>query len=277
MVGTAGRGGPQWDPEEYGRYAGERGRPFQDLVARVGAEQPRDVVDLGCGPATLTATLCQRWPAARVLGVDSSAEMLARAEDARRGGAGDRLRLERADAWDWARAHDVPGGAVDVVVANALLQWVPRQLQLLPVLLGVLRPGGWLAVQVPGNHDAASHVLLREVAGREPYAQHTTEARRREPLPGPGDYLDTLLRAGATAPDVWETTYLHLLTGADPVLRWMTGTGARPVLQALPEQLREPFLADYGAALRAAYPPGPHGTVLPFRRVFAVARRPVAG
>lgn len=271
MAGTGGGAGPQWDPVQYGRYAAERARPFQDLLARVGAENPEQVVDLGCGPATLTVTLCDRWPGASVLGVDSSTEMLARAEQIRRErGAGTRLSLEQADAWDWAQRGT--GGAADVIVANALLQWVSRQLDLLPVLVRLLRAGGWLAVQVPGNHDAPSHVLLREVAAREPYADHTAGIRRREPLPGPGGYLSTLLRAGAVEPDVWETTYLHLLTGDDPVLRWMTGTGARPVLQALPEPLREPFLADYGAALREAYPAGEHGTVLPFRRVFAVAR-----
>lgn len=257
---------PRWDPEQYARFADDRGRPFHDLLGRVGARAPRTVVDLGCGTGELTASLLDRWPSAEVVGVDSSPEMVAAASASASG----RLVVEEADMRDWVRGRS--GASCDVVVSNAALQWVPDHLDLLPALVRLLAPGGWLAVQIPGNHDGPSHTLLRELAASEPYAPHVADVARRPVLPGPQDYL-TALSALGCAVDAWETTYLHVLTRPDPVWEWISGTGARPVLQALPENLRADFAATYRARLRAAYPAEPYGTVLPFRRVFAVARR----
>ena len=83
-------------------------------------------------------------------------------------------------------------------------------------------------------------------------------------------YLDRLSRLGA-AVDAWETTYLHVLPGDDPVLEWVKGTALRPVLAQLDEAEAAEFLAEYGALLREAYPRRDYGTVLEFRRIFVVA------
>lgn len=255
-----------WDPDRYLTYADERGRPFVDLLARVGASDPARVVDLGCGPGTQTTLLADRWPGADVLGVDSSAEMVSAAS-----GLDDpRVRFEVADLRAWLAADHGP--APDVLVSNATLQWVPGHLELLPSLAAAVAPGGWFAFQVPGNFDQPSHVHLRALAASGPYAEHTAGAEHPASH-DPGDYLAVLAAEGC-AVDAWETTYLHLLDGPDPVLRWISGTGARPVLQALPDDLRGRFATELGALLRAAYPATPHGTVLPFRRVFVVARTP---
>lgn len=252
-----------WDPAAYLRHADERSRPFVELLARVHTDA-RSVVDLGCGPGHLMPTLRRRWPAALLHGVDSSREMI---ETAYSDGAGAEVTYELADVRHWA-----PGTSVDVVVSNATLQWVPDHLPLLARWQGWLAPGGAVALAVPGNFSEPSHVLLRELAGREPYAAATAEVERPEAHDA-ATYLDALAGPGWRV-DAWETTYLHVLQGPDPVLSWISGTGARPVLQALPDRLlREQFLAEYGAALRAAYPARPFGTVLPFRRVFAVATR----
>jgi trans-aconitate 2-methyltransferase len=251
-----------WDPDRYLVYADERGRPFVDLLNRIGAEAPRHVVDLGCGPGNLTALLADRWPSADVLGVDSSSEMLERA----RAGGLRGVRFEHGDVRSWESATPV-----DVLLANATYQWVPGHLALLPRLVDQVAAGGWFAFQVPGNHEEPSHVLLRDLASEPRFASYT-EGVARPHSHDPAVYADALLDLGLTV-DVWETTYLHLLTGPDPVFTWISGTGARPTLQALPEGLREEFVAAYKALLREAYPPGPHGTVLPFRRVFAVAHR----
>lgn len=252
-----------WDAEHYLTYADERGRPFVELLARVDAHAPHDVVDLGCGPGNLTRLLAERWPAARVRGIDSSAEMIQAATDTIGG-----VHFERADLRDWVRDAD----PVDVLVSNATLQWVPGHLELLPALVERVRPGGWIAFQVPGNHDEPSHTLRAELAARPPYAAHTRDVA----VPSshePDDYLAALVDAGCEV-DVWETTYRHVLHGDDPVFEWVSGTGARPTLQALPSELRERFEADFKAGLRAAYPDRGHGVVLPFRRIFAVGRRP---
>jgi trans-aconitate 2-methyltransferase len=251
-----------WSPSTYLQFADERGRPFVDLLARVGAENPEVVVDLGCGPGQLTATLAQRWPEARVQGLDSSPEMVARAQDH----AGGRLSFAVADLRSWQ-----PEEPVDVLVSNATLQWVPGHRELLPQLVAAVRPGGWLAFQVPGNFGEPSHRLLHELAA-EPRFAAATRGVLRPAAAEPTDYLADLSALGCTV-DVWETTYLHVLTGPDPVFRWISGTGARPVLQALDQGRRTEFEAEYRARLAAAYPAGAYGTVLPFRRIFAVARR----
>jgi trans-aconitate 2-methyltransferase len=250
-----------WDPEQYLRYGDERGRPFVELLARVGAEAPRRVVDLGCGPGTLTRLLHGRWPAAEVLGVDSSAEMVAAAEPA------DGIAYQVADLRTWQ-----PPAPVDVLVSNATLQWVPGHLALLPRLVGHVAPGGWFAFQVPGNLAEPSHTERRRLAEDPRFAPHLAGVAAPDAF-GPEVYLEALAGLGCRV-DAWETTYLHVLDGDDPVFEWVVGTGARPTLQALPEGLREPFATELRQALRTAYPRRPHGTVLPFRRVFVVARTP---
>ncbi len=255
-----------WDADRYLTFAGERGRPFADLLARVRVDEPEAVVDLGCGPGNLTRTLAQIWPAATVRGVDSSAAMI---EAARRDVAG--VEFELADLRDWVTREE----EVDLLVSNATLQWLPDHLYLLPALAARVRPGGTLAFQVPGNFDEPSHTIRGELAAEPPYAEHTAGVAVPDSH-DPDVYLDVLAQAGLE-PDVWETTYLHVLTGEDPVFTWVSGTGARPTLHALPDDLRPRFEEEFKARLRAAYRDRGYGVVLPFRRIFAVARRPDAG
>jgi len=253
-----------WDPERYLTYADERGRPFAELLARVGAAAPRTVVDLGCGPGNLTTLLADRWPDAHVTGLDSSPQMVERAR-----AVDPRIAFEVADLRDWP---GVGGRDVDVLVSNATLQWVPGHLDLLTALVGRVAPGGWFAFQVPGNFDEPSHTIRRELAAEAPYAAHTDGVA----VPAshdPAVYLDALTRLGCEV-DAWETTYLHVLAGEDPVFTWVSGTGARPTLQALPDSLRPGFEEELKRRLREAYPPQEHGVVLPFRRIFVVARVP---
>jgi len=256
-----------WDPEHYLTYAGERGRPFVELVQRIGVRDPRTVVDLGCGPGNLTNLLADRWPAAAITGLDSSAEMIAAAR-----ATGSTVTYEVADLRDWLSGALDPARPVDVLVSNATLQWVPGHLDLLPALVTRVRPGGWLAFQVPGNFEEPSHTIRTELAGEPRYAEHTSGVA----VPSSHDaatYLEELVALGCSV-DAWETTYLHVLQGDDPVFTWVSGTGARPTLQALPSGLREEFEAEFKARLRAAYPGRGHGVVLPFRRIFVVARTP---
>jgi len=255
-----------WDPAIYLEFADERARPFGDLMVQVLADSPEQVVDLGCGPGQLTASLADRWPDAAVLGIDSSSEMIARAQPY----AHSHLRFEVQDLRGWR-----PAEPVDVIVSNATLQWVPEHRQLLPRLVDALVPGGWLAFQVPGNFGGPSRELLHGLADDPRFSSYTA-GRDRPDAYDAATYLDDLTGLGCSV-NAWETTYVHVLTGPDPVFRWISGTGARPVLQALPADLREEFSTEYKRRLVAAYPERPYGTLLPFRRVFVVAQRPAAG
>jgi trans-aconitate 2-methyltransferase len=257
-----------WDPQRYLTYADERGRPFVELVGRIEADSPATVVDLGCGPGNLTALLVRRWPDAQVRGVDSSPEMIDRARADHPG-----IAFEIADLRDHLAAGPAP---VDVLVSNATLQWVPDHLALMPALVGAVRPGGWLAFQVPGNFDEPSHTIRRDLAAKPPYAAQAADVAAPDAHDA-ATYLRALQRLGCTV-DAWETTYLHVLDreryGDDPVFTWVSGTGARPTLAALDADLRPRFEEEFKARLRAAYPDDGHGVVLPFRRVFVVARVP---
>lgn len=247
----------------YLRFADERSRPFVELIGRIESPDARRIVDLGCGPGHLTPLLRARWLDAAITGVDSSSDMIARAVA---DNADADVRYVEADLIDWA-----PPSPVDVLVSNAAVQWVPNHLDLLPRLADRVTADGVFAFSVPGNFSEPSHRLLDELAATDPYAEHAGDVQ----CPYAHDaatYLARLADHGWSV-DAWETTYLHVLTGEDPVFGWISGTGARPVLQALPDGVREDFVREYKAALRQAYPSREWGTVLPFRRIFVVARR----
>ncbi|MEU3888078.1 trans-aconitate 2-methyltransferase [Streptomyces sp. NPDC029041] len=265
---------PTWDPAQYLRHAGHRARPFADLLARVPDPpgEPARIADLGCGPGNVTTLLAARWPTARITGYDNSTEMLDTAHADHEGptSGGGRLDFGHADVRTWT-----PGEPHDLIISNATLQWVPGHVERFADWVAGLKPGGTLAFQVPGNFDAPSHRLMRELAASPRWRGRLADTlRHADAVLTPEAYLERLTSLGCAA-DVWETTYIHLLQGEDPVLDWVTGTGLRPVLTALADEpeAREDFVAEYRAALREAYPAGPHGTPFPFRRVFAVARK----
>ncbi|WP_211301502.1 trans-aconitate 2-methyltransferase [Murinocardiopsis flavida] len=252
-----------WDPQLYARFDTDRSRPFFDLTARIRADAPDTVVDLGCGTGALTAMLARRWPGAAVTGIDSSPDMVAAAP----GDGSERLDIRHGDLRDFQ-----PEG-VDVVVSNAALQWIPEHRGLLRRWAAGLPSGAWLAWQVPGNFDAPSHALMRQLADSPRWSGRLGGVLRGgESVDDPAGYARLLVDADCTA-DVWETTYVHLLNGENPVLQWVRATGLRPVLDALDADAAADFEAEYAALLRDAYPAGPHGTLFPFRRVFCVGRK----
>lgn len=251
-----------WNPDVYLAFADQRGRPFYDLLSRVGAENPRRVADLGCGPGNLTLSLIQRWPDAAIEALDSSPEMVAAARE--RG-----IDARVGQLQDWS-----PCPGTDVVLSNAALQWVPQHRELLVRWAGELPTGAWIALQVPGNFDAPSHVAVRELASRKPWLEslHDIPFRVGKVVDSAAEYAELLADAGCTV-DTWETIYTHELTGENPVLEWITGTALTPVKSRLGEVDWQQFRRELIPLLDAAYPVRPDGrTFFPFRRVFAVAQ-----
>jgi len=257
-----------WNPQQYELFEKQRARPFFDLVSRIDVERPRRVVDLGCGTGALTATLAERWPEAEVVGLDSSPEMLGKASVLADALAN--LSFQRGDIAEWSPA---PGD--DVIVSNAALQWLPAHDELLARWFAALEPGAQLAVQMPANSDSPSQVLLRELADEPRWAEQLSGLKIVNELVGAvDDYLALAFDAGV-AVEAWETVYQHVLQGEDPVLEWVAGTRLRPFVAALGDEAPA-FVEEFRQRLRAAFPPGPAGTVFPFRRLFFVVTAPQA-
>jgi trans-aconitate 2-methyltransferase len=256
-----------WNPQKYLQYADERALPFRHLIAAVDDLEPTSIVDLGCGPGGFTATLLAKWPSARIVGVDSSPQMIERATKRT---VPSRLTFELCDLTTW-----IAPCQIDLVIANAVLHWIEDHASLLDHLADQLADSGVLAFQVPANHDAPSHRLLRDICvsrrWRSKLAGHPRTGVREAKW-----YIDTLSHMGL-AVTAWQTTYFHRLTGDDPVLEWVRGTTLRPILDRLDGEEQDELVAQYGAALRAAYPSHGGVTSFPFTRTFVIARKNTTG
>ena len=250
-----------WNPGQYLKFGGHRLRPALDLLARIDTNTPGTVYDLGCGPGNATRLLAERWPEAAITGVDGSADMLARARD------------ELPDI-DWVEA-DLngwePPDPADVLFSNAALHWLDDHAALFPRLMGCLKPDGVLAVQMPGNYAAPSHMLIQDAAGT--LLEKLEPVMRPDPVAGAAVYYDAL-EPVSSALDIWETVYTQVLEGVNAAAEWLKGSALKPLLDALDEDEAETFFAAYSALTQEAYPARPDGkTLYPFRRVFIVAKR----
>jgi len=253
-----------WSAAQYVKFEEERTRPVRDLVARIPLGRVSSAADIGCGPGNSTEVLRERFPDARIVGVDSSADMI----EAARKRMPD-IDFKIADLRDW-RAD----GPLDIILANAVLQWLPDHETVLPALIGGLTPGGALAVQTPDNLDEPSHRLMREVASAGPWAAKLKDAAKARAVRHGAEWYFRLLRDHASHVDIWRTTYYHPLAGARAIVEWVKGTGLRPFIDPLAANEREAYLERYEAAIAKAYPAEADGTVLlPFPRLFFVATR----
>jgi trans-aconitate 2-methyltransferase len=252
-----------WDASQYLKYADERSRPFLDLLSRVRRERVDLIADLGCGPGNLTKTLPERWPAAFVVGVDHSREMLSQAQPL---AIPSRLEFILADIASWS-----PAKPLDLVVSNAALQWVTDHEALLGRLAGMLVPGGTLAVQMPCHFDQPAHRAIEQTKADPRWKEslHGVGLQANSVLPLAW-YVERLHELGFTV-DAWQTTYLHVLKGENPVLEWYKGTALRPLLNCLDSEGNAAFLHELGVRLKAAYPERAGRTLFPFPRLFFVA------
>lgn len=255
-----------WNDQQYLRFGDERTRAARELLSRVPVSEARHVVDLGCGPGNSTVLLAERYPHATLTGVDDSPEMLKRA---------------RSDypniAWLERDLREFePSEPLDVLFANAVLQWLPAHDELFPRLFSQLRPGGALAVQMPRNFEEPSHRAMRETQaapGHGDWGARLASVRASTPVASPEFYYD-LLAPHARSVDIWQTTYQHVMTDAAAIVEWVKGTGLRPYLDALSDSERPHFLERYTAAIDQAYPARADGKRLfAFPRLFIVAVR----
>ena len=253
----------EWDAGHYLRFADARTLPAVDLLSRVETQAPARVVDLGCGPGNSTGLLLRRWPGAAVTGLDSSDNLL---DAARHDHPGARFVL--GDIRHWA-----PAESPDVVFANASLQWVGEHELLMPRLFDQVAPGGVFAVQMPRNHDFATHALMRQVAAEGEWRERLTNAREPSPVK-PLEFYYDLLAPRSAGLTIWETNYVQVMDGVQAIIAWLHGTGLRPFLALLTEIERPLFLKQYAALLKDAYPAQADGKILlPYPRLFFIAAK----
>lgn len=251
-----------WSPAQYLKFEDERTRPARDLLAQV-PELPEGIAfDLGCGPGNSTELIRDRFPEATLSGLDSDENMLVAAAKRLPG-----ITFEKADLANW-----VPPAGASLFYGNAVFQWLPNHLTIFERLMGALASGGTLAVQMPDNLGEPSHLLMEETARSSAFTDaFAGETVRRNPMPGPATYVECLAPQAASI-EVWHTIYYHRLANAEAIVEWVKGTGLRPYLDALPEDKRDAFAADYTDRIRAAYPAMSDGKVLlRFPRFFIVA------
>jgi len=253
-----------WNPNQYLKFEDERTRPSVELLRRVPLVAAERCVDIGCGPGNSTELVADRFPMAQVSGLESSPGMIATAQERLPG-----PNFELGDVSTWKPEH-----RFDLIFANAVLQWVPNHSTLLPQLAHLLRPGGCLAIQMPNNHDEPSHQLMREVAERGSWAGKLSAASSaKEQLGSLEDYYAWLLATGCEV-DIWQTTYVHPLSGARAIVEWFKSTGLKPYLDPLTSEERVAFEDTYEAAIADAYPAQADGRVLlRFPRLFIVAQK----
>jgi trans-aconitate 2-methyltransferase len=254
-----------WSAKQYVAFEDERTRPVRDLLAALPPIDAHSVIDLGCGPGNSTEALAARYPQAQISAIDSSSDMI---EAARR--RLPHISFTVADLQVWEDA-----GRFDVILANAVLQWVDHHESLLPKLVDRLAQGGALAVQMPDNLDEPAHRLMRQIAADGPWAAKlAASSAARAPQLGAAWYYE-LLRPLCSRVDLWRTTYFHFLRGgAEAVVEWFKGSGLRPFLEPLDPTQRSSFLKVYTAEIAKAYPAVADGSVLlPFPRLFLTAIR----
>jgi len=250
-----------WNPETYLAFADHRERPIAELINRIPAIDVSNAVDLGCGTGNSTAALAARFPGAKLLGVDNSPEMLAKARGSLPG-----AEWCEADIGTWQPPH-----WFDLIASNAALQWVDGHDALFARLIGALNPGGALAIQMPRNFTAPSHTLLHETVEDGPWAAKTLPLLRRNPVVEPETYYDRLAPHMSHV-DIWETTYAQVLEGDDAVYRWTSGTALTPFLAVLEDEECDAFCEAYKTRLNKAYPHAANGkTLFSFTRLFMVA------
>lgn len=252
---------PTWNASQYLQFADQRTRPCRELVARIRFNEPKRIVDLGCGPGNSTAVLRERWPTAEIVGVDSSSAMIAAAKAEHPHG-----HWEIGDIASWSASSPV-----DLVFSNAAVHWVDDHAALLPRLLRQVAPNGALALQVPGNFDAPAHRLMRELAASATWQDDFRKPVREWHVHEPAFYYDAVAEH-AREVDLWTTDYMQVMPGPEAIVDWYKGTGLRPFLDALAEAKRKAFMRDYLSLITEAYPRRVDGKVLfPFLRLFLIA------
>ncbi|MBO2515773.1 MAG: trans-aconitate methyltransferase [Clostridiales bacterium] len=254
----------EWDAALYSRFLKERTQPAVDLAVRIDLKEPRTAIDIGCGPGNSTKVLADRFPGIRVTGADISQNMIALAK----------RNYPEMEFISLDASKDLAGmkERYDIVFSSACIQWIPDHRRLIPGMMGILKAGGVLAVQMPDNYFEPIHLIIRDVADSAKWRDQLADSRQRE-LYSEEDYFDIL--SGQTGEfSLWRTVYMHRMPSHESIMDWYRGTGMRPYLDRLNETDAAEYEKDVLAEVRKAYPVQPNGEILfRFPRLFFTAKK----
>jgi len=252
-----------WNSSQYLMFENERTQPAIDLVNRIYVNDPKMIIDIGCGPGNSTQVLAEKFPNAYILGVDSSSNMI---EAAKRNYPN--LDFKTCDA---GKELSMIDNNFDIVFSNACIQWIPNHNQLLKNMIGLLKTGGILAVQTPVNYEEPIHKIIKEVSTSEKWKSEFTNPRSLYNLTQ-SEYFDLLSEVSSEF-SMWETIYLHKLKSYNDIMDWYRGTGLRPYLNALSDEKKKFFEHDIFDRVIKEYPIQKSGNIIfRFPRLFFIAK-----
>ncbi len=254
-----------WDPSQYLRFKDERTIPSHDLAEKLTLRAPEEIFDVGCGPGNSTAVLRERYKTAHITGGDLSPDMISRA------------RKDHPDmdfiVFDAKTGFDGIHDRYDIIFANASLQWVEGHRELVPKMYRALKKDGELAVQIPRQDIHPMHRILREIASRERWIDHSDIRPRKMNILSPEGYYDLLSGLGSEF-RIWETVYYHVMGSHEAIIDWYKGAGMRPYFEALDEKMRPGFTAEVLEEVRKEYKKQDDGRILlKFPRLFFIVKK----
>lgn len=249
-----------WNAELYLKFKKQRTQPAIDLAKSISDKTPKTVADIGCGPGNSTSVLVKTFKNSKVIGLDSSPDMIKNAKEKH-----PETEFRLCDARELTENYDV-------IFSNACLQWIPDHSTLLPYLMSKLNDGGTLAVQIPMNTKEPLFQIIDQVAKSGKYDFSNVIFETNETME-PQEYYD-ILNECASDFRIWETVYYHNMPDCEAMLDWVKGTRLRPYLDALNEDRQAEFLDEILREAQNTYKKTASGEViLKFRRFFFVAEK----
>lgn len=252
-----------WSSEQYLKFKKQRTQPAVDLAERIAADQPKNILDIGCGPGNSTAVLKERFPGADILGVDNSENMIDKAKasypDLDFRICDITCELDKLDTYD-------------VIFSNACLQWIPNHREFIPAFFGKLNEKGVLAVQIPMNGEEPLFKIMSKVIAEPRWNFSDMNIEINETLL-PEEYFD-ILSSCTESFDIWETVYYHRMPSIEAMVEWVKGTRLRPYINALDKsnaKLLENEIAERAAEIYGKQKNGE--IIFKFRRFFFTAAK----
>lgn len=258
-----------WNPQAYLKYKDERLQPAIDLISRIDLQHPSRILDIGCGPGNSAALLKSRWPDAKIIGIDSSPNMIFEAKES-----------DSEIEWILADAQkDVSLlGRFDLVFSNAALQWMAKHKVLIPNLWDLVKVGGAFCAQIPHAKDMEIQIALKKVVNNEKWGLqfgNVSKVTNNDVIKRKNDILSSyydILSAFSRQVIIWQTDYYHVMNNHQDLVDWYQTTGAKPYLDKLNQEEQKEFQFDFLQEIKASYPVQIDGKVLfPFRRIFMIA------